>query len=209
MDRSAPRQRDRERTKQMLIDAALAIIREEGFTEMGVNAVSARAGVSKVLLYRYFGGLDGLYRAVAGEIDPLQARTAARLFDELESALPPQEIIRRTIVELHEALKNDDLTKNLLIWELTNQNSVTDALSAAREETGLRLTEEFRSHLSAAGAGEDIDLNALMALVTAGVFYLTLRSDTVDLFNGVDIGSREGWERIAAAIASLIERRPE
>lgn len=207
MDKSAPRQRDRERTKQAFIDAAIAIIRESGFTELGVNAVAERAGVSKVLLYRYFGGLSGLYRAVATEIDPLQSRAAARLLEELDTQDPPAEIIRRTIVELHDALKNDDLTKNLLIWELTNQNSVTEAMSVAREETGLQLTEEFRNRLSRAGVEDDIDLNALMALVTAGVFYLTLRSDSVDMFNGVNISSREGWERIAATLAGLIERR--
>lgn len=208
-----PNRRNKEQTKDRLIDAVIAIIRERGYEDVGVNAIAERAGVSKVLIYRYFGDLSGLYQAAAERLDPLQSRAANRLFEQFSSERATTEagkpaipsIIRRTIVDLHMALRDDELTKNLLIWELSNQNSITDALSKARERAGLELTDRYREILKEAGATGDVDLNALLALITAGVFYLTLRSDAVREFNGVDIGTDEGWERIASAVAALIE----
>lgn len=206
MSAEGPKHRDREQTKQKLVDAAIAIIKERGFGEVGVNAVSERAGVSKVLIYRYFGSLEGLFRAVADELDPLQSQAAHRMFSELDPEADLARILQRTIVELHNALKGDELTKNLLTWELSNQNAITEVLSAARERTGLELTEQVRTALSRRSGGEDLDIHALFAIVTAGVFYLTLRSDSVETFNGVDITTEEGWERIAAAVAGLLKQ---
>ena len=38
----------------------------------------------------------------------------------------------------------------------------------------------------------ELDMHALFAIITGAVFYLTLRSDAVTEFNGVDIGSDAG-----------------
>lgn len=202
--------RDKERTKERLIDAVVSIIRERGYEDVGVNAVAEQAGVSKVLIYRYFGDLEGLYRAAADRLDPLQSGAADRLFEQVEAsfssieAMDTSMVVRRTILDMHMALKHDELSKNLLIWELSHSNSITKAFSQAREETGLDLTEKYRHLLEAQSGTVPKDLNALLALITAGVFYLTLRSDAVDKFNGIDIGSEEGWNRIADAVAEII-----
>lgn len=52
--------RDRVRTEERILAAVGAILAEAGGSRrIGVNAVAARAGVDKVLIYRYFGGLEG------------------------------------------------------------------------------------------------------------------------------------------------------
>lgn len=204
-DSETQKTRDRERTKQKLLDAALAIIRERGFSELGVNAVAERAGVSKVLIYRYFGDLTGLYRALADVIDPLQARAADRMLGELGPETGPETLVERTIMDLHRALADDELTKQLLIWELNHRNALTDTFSEARERTGLAMTEAFEKRLRETTDPGDIDVHALLALVTAGVFYLTLRSDNVSEFNGVDITTEEGWRRIARTLSRLLD----
>lgn len=196
------KQRDREQTRSRLVDAVVTIIRERGFTDVGINSVAERAGVSKVLIYRYFGGLDGLLDEVADRIDPLQSRTARALIENLDPNASVAGVIRRIVMDLHMALKKDDLTKNLLVWELANKNALTDAFSAARERTGLGLTREFSERFGA----EIRDPNAVLAILTAAVFYLTLRSDSVTDYNGIDISSEQGWRRIADAIADLVSK---
>jgi AcrR family transcriptional regulator len=203
-DSPTGRQRDRGRTERKLVEAAIGIIREEGFAGLGVNAVAERAGVSKVLIYRYFGDLDGLYRAVAEAVDPLQSRTAERMLDDIDDDASVEDVVRRMVRDLHAALSVDELTKQLLIWELSHENAITRAFSAARERTGLELTERFRTTLAARDDVGDLDVNALLALLTAGVFYLTLRSERVDSFNGVDIATADGWDRLAGAVARLV-----
>ena len=61
--------RDRERTKARIVDAVAGLLIRSGFRTVGVNAVAAAAGVDKVLIYRYFGGLAGLLEVVAAEPD--------------------------------------------------------------------------------------------------------------------------------------------
>jgi TetR/AcrR family transcriptional regulator len=58
------RQRDAERTRQALIDAALVEFARKGREGARVHDIAARAGVNKQLISYYFGGKDGLYDAI-------------------------------------------------------------------------------------------------------------------------------------------------
>ena len=55
--------RNKEQTKQSLLDAVDSLVEESGYEALGINAVAAKAGVSKMLIYRYFGSLEGLIAA--------------------------------------------------------------------------------------------------------------------------------------------------
>ncbi|MEU4197815.1 TetR family transcriptional regulator [Kribbella sp. NPDC026611] len=59
------RQRDPERTKKLLLDAAVIEFGARGFGGARVSEIATRAGVNKQLISYYFGGKEGLYRAVA------------------------------------------------------------------------------------------------------------------------------------------------
>lgn len=206
---------------QRLVDAAIDILKNDGFERLGVNAIAERAAVSKILIYRYFGGLSGLLRAVGAELDPLQSKAADELLQtskrgSSDSAAPPQpgDVIENVVMKLHEAMNNDDLTKQLLIWELNRHNDVTATMSEVREEIGLSLTERFARLLLKDRSSGGLDINALFAVITAAVTYLTLRSDVVSEYNGIDIHSKEGWSRIASTLkllvdAALPEREPQ
>ena len=52
--------KDRERTEKKILDAVGSIIAGDGFEGIGINAVAQQAGVSKMLIYRYFEGLNEL-----------------------------------------------------------------------------------------------------------------------------------------------------
>lgn len=52
--------KDRELTEKRILEAVGNIIENDGFEKTGVNAIAQRAGVSKMLIYRYFGGVDEL-----------------------------------------------------------------------------------------------------------------------------------------------------
>jgi AcrR family transcriptional regulator len=206
VQRNRPVRRDREATKRRLIESTIEILRGEGFNQVGVNAVAERAGVGKTLIYRYFGGLPGLLRAVADHLDTLQSEAANRLLAKADPAASPGEVMEEVVMEWHRALKNDHLSKQLLAWELTQQNEFTDAMAVAREEVGLQLTRRYTQLLRSKGVMTELDLNALLALVSAGIFYLTLRSDAVSMYNDVDIQSVDGWRRIAGALKLLLDR---
>lgn len=49
-------------TEKRLLEAVSKIIEEEGFTQIGINRIAKKAQCDKVLIYRYFGGLDGCWQ---------------------------------------------------------------------------------------------------------------------------------------------------
>lgn len=87
-DRVATRARRTERREQLL-EAALEVIRREG-SGASMQAMAARAGITKPVLYRYFGDRDGLLSAVAG-------RFADELVSRLEVAFARHDTPRRRL----------------------------------------------------------------------------------------------------------------
>jgi TetR/AcrR family transcriptional regulator len=59
------RQRDPERTRERILEAALAEFGAKGYAGARVNQIAQRAGVNGQLISYYFGGKEGVYREVA------------------------------------------------------------------------------------------------------------------------------------------------
>ncbi|MDI1434429.1 MULTISPECIES: TetR/AcrR family transcriptional regulator [Polyangium] len=62
------RQRDADRTRTAILDAARTLFSTRGFTNTGVREVAELAGVNSALVGRYFGSKEGLYRATLERI---------------------------------------------------------------------------------------------------------------------------------------------
>lgn len=195
--------RDKAATKERLLNAAIELLGDKGFDALGVNAVADRAGVSKVLIYRYFGSLEGLLEEVGRRLDPasigaMEKLVATRLAEG--ASLP--EVLEEALFELQALLETDPLTQALLVWELSSENELTRTFARVREEAGERLNRLIRRHLP---AESDLDLEAIIALLSGGVYYLTLRRRFVSSYNEVPIDSRDGWRRVARAGRSMLE----
>lgn len=99
------RQRDAERSRELLLAAALDEFAKRGFAGARVQEIAAKAGLNKQLINYYFGGKEGLYRA-------LQQAWLTR-----EAALlPPDGSLEEIAVAyLHNSLEDQRMTR-LLIW---------------------------------------------------------------------------------------------
>lgn len=60
--------RDPQRTRQAIMDAAVAEFGARGLHGASVNEIAARAGVNKRMIYHYFGNKEALYLAVLERI---------------------------------------------------------------------------------------------------------------------------------------------
>jgi TetR/AcrR family transcriptional regulator len=59
------RQRDPDRTRKLILDAAAAEFAAHGYAGARIGAIAARAGVNQQLISYYFDGKEGLYQAVS------------------------------------------------------------------------------------------------------------------------------------------------
>ncbi|MDP4185000.1 MAG: TetR/AcrR family transcriptional regulator, partial [Bacteroidota bacterium] len=119
-------QRNREATIKKLIEATGKIITREGFTALGINNIAAEAGVSKVLIYRYFGDLNGLIKEYAISKDYWLTEG----FNLLEQTNPPLlEFFQTAIVGQVRYLRNNPDLQEMMRWELSEKNEVTEYIA--------------------------------------------------------------------------------
>ena len=188
--------RNRPRTEARLREALAVVLAEGGFAALTPSAVARQAGVDKMLIYRYFGGLDGLVEAVANGPDFFPT------FDEICGgdpaalrALPIPERAAAMLDAYARLLMARPMVLELMVWELVERNELTAIMETAREEMGLRLGRELFEDVR-----DPQTMGAVTALLAAGVTYLALRRRKIRWFNGVDLRADEGWAQIRQAV---------
>ncbi len=192
-------QRDREETRKEILAAMGRILARKGSKGLGINAIAREARVDKVLIYRYFGGLEELYRAFAleGNTFPSLEELAEGRVAELPG-LPPAELAKLLILGFGRAIRRRPITREIMRWELQERNELTDEISKERERQSLQW-------LSLAPALPGVDLAAVASILAAGQVYLTLKGKTTDHYNGIELNSKAGWKRIEDAVALLCD----
>jgi AcrR family transcriptional regulator len=190
------KKRDRERTKGKILKAVGEVIEQHGTEKVGVNLIARTAGVNKVLIYRYFESVDGLMEQYvkSGEY----TSTMADDYIENMTLVPPNER-RKALTGLMQTFLTDlrerKATRDLLRWEIGTGKSM---LSDARNQIATRIVDKV-------GELPDFkDTSALMAFLTAGIYYMTIATDYREKMIDVDLHTDEGWKRIENVIERII-----
>jgi AcrR family transcriptional regulator len=190
--------RDRARTEATIVAAAREVLADAGFQGFGVNAVARRAGCDKQLIYRYFGGLEGLVAALGADL-------ANWLEDSLAAPdqAPPAtyaELAERLVLRFLDALRGNQIVQRIAAWEISDPSPLVAQLSAARGMAMMRWVMRTRGDLT---PPEGIDAPALNALLIGAVQQLVLAGASTGGFVGVPLKSEEDWARIRAAVVRL------
>lgn len=188
--------KDRDLTEKKILDAVGNIIIHEGFENIGVNSVAQKAGVSKMLIYRYFGSLDELITKYILQkdywinitVDPVKSSNLSRSIKQL---------FRQQIAQLRE----DTTLKRLYRWELSAKNASTNRLREKREKNGCQLIK-IVSELTHSSEKE---VAALATILSASISYLALSEELNPTYNGINLQSEKGWEQIAEGMDLIID----
>jgi AcrR family transcriptional regulator len=193
------RQRDAGRTRAAILTAAKDLLAERGFAGWGVNGIARAAGCDKQLIYRYFGGLDGLAEAIGEDVAGwLEAALAAK--PDAPSATSYAELMGRLAVALLDALRSNRLAGRIIAWELAEPSPLAARFSAAR---GKALAAWVARERGALQRPAGVDAPMINALLVAGVQQLALAEAMGGRFMGIDLSDEAGWERVRAAIAAM------
>ncbi|AAK24629.1 TetR/AcrR family transcriptional regulator [Caulobacter vibrioides] len=198
--KSARLARNRPHTEARLRAATEALLVEGGFSALTPSAIGRRAGVDKMLIYRYFGDLPGLIRAIAFAPDFFPTFEDHCEGDTVEAllALPVGARAARILERNARALLARPVVLELMVWELVERNELTAIMEEARELLGLRLMAELFPDVA-----DKTRLSAASAVLAGGIAYLALRRRKIRWFNGLDLKSDDGWTQIAAAIETM------
>jgi AcrR family transcriptional regulator len=188
--------KDRETTEKRILDAVGYIILEEGFEKIGVNAVAQRAAVSKMLIYRYFGGVEELIARYIFQKDYwINISIESDKIQDVNKFL--KTIFRKQILLLRE----DIIIKRLYRWELSINNSMINEIRAKRESNGCQLVDII-SKLTKSTSKE---VASLASIISASISYMALLEELNPIYNGIDLQSNAGWEQIAEGIDLIVD----
>jgi TetR/AcrR family transcriptional regulator len=184
------RQRDAERSRRALLDAALVEFAAKGLAGARVSEIADRAGVNRQLISYYFDGKDGLYRAL---VEHWLAREEA--FGAAE--LPFDELVARYV---------EDSVENRELHRLFVRESLEDAAPAGQGRVGISEADvaDLGRRQRDGEIADDLDpaflLLALQGAVSAGITF----PDDVRRLTGLDPTTGEFADRYAEQLRRIV-----
>ncbi|GAA4403888.1 TetR/AcrR family transcriptional regulator [Nibrella viscosa] len=191
-------QRDRAQTEQKLIDAVGQIIHNEGIDEVGINRIANRAGVNKILIYRYFGGLNGLMDAYVQQAKPV-INTPMLDVNALKSA-SLEEIYQTAceyIISEFRQLRQNTEAREFLRKNLFDPDSFHNPLGAEREKQANEMIEGLSRLIGTPHA------QGFAAIVASAMMLLTFLSQSTKVMMGLDLSTDEAWTKIEDALRQI------
>ena len=188
--------KDREHTEKRILEAVGSIIENDGFEKIGVNAIAQRAGVSKMLIYRYFRGIDELIAQYLLQKD-YWANTDMNIIKPSDIGGSLKRLFREQVIRL----RNDITLKRLCRWELSTENENISRLRERREQNGCNLIKR----VSQLTCSQDSEVASLASIISASISYLSLMEERNPIYNGIDLRSDNGWEQIIKGIDLIID----
>ena len=191
--------RDRSATEQAILTAAKEVLAEDGFTAFGINAIARKAGCDKQLIYRYFGGLDGLVDAIGKDLSDLFAELLAE--PESGDCSNYAEFVEHLLLALLQAFRSSDLLLRIAAWEVIDPSAMTKRLAKVRGAVLGEWINERRGNLV---IPTGTDTGAINATLIAAVQHLALSARAVGSFGGVALETDEDWARIRRALSAMV-----
>ncbi len=194
---------DKEKTRQKLIKAVGSILIKEGFQNIKINRVEAVSGVSKKLIYRYFGGLEGLIKEYLEQRDfwNIQIKQTEGRFYNTATPLEKQEICAILEEQFHFFHKSPEMQK-IILWGISEKNKTLKKIANNREKFG----EPVFKKADLTFKDSDIDFRAVSGTIVAAIYYMILHGKMLGTtVCEIDITKTEGRERYLNTFKKIID----
>jgi AcrR family transcriptional regulator len=200
--RSIAARRDSGETKTRILDALGRVIARDGLATVGINALAREAQADKVLIYRYFGDLDGVYRAYAERSDFWYSNS--EMLDGIEPSRVTLPQATKLCLRRHASeIRKRPVTLAVLAAEAAQRTPLVIALEAVRERRATELMAWLTAHYE---LPQGFDLEAIAMLLGAAINYLAARSRTIGVMSGVGMKTDKDWDRILTAADQIVDR---
>lgn len=197
MEKDEKIRRNRAKTTQRIVEALEDVIAERGLEGVGVNRIAEKANVSKVLIYRYFGGMEGLleYYVKMGKLFPV---FTPAVLDQIRP-LHESDVARiwyRQVIQTYRYFRTFKAAREILKASVIENDSIAQTTAQAQDEEMTRLVSQL-SFVKGA------DTQAISAVVLGAMTYLTIMAQNDHTMISIDLRSEEGWQRIENAIKTI------
>jgi AcrR family transcriptional regulator len=172
------RQRDAERTRQRILDAALAEFAAKGTAGARVRSIAERAGVNTQLISYYFGGKQGLYQEVV------------RRWHQREDTIGAEQLSLADLVTAYlDAGFDQPEFMRIFVWEGLTGGAFPDEWPEADGEDPE--VTAFRARQAAGELADDLDPAYVLVFLMGAVLTPVAMPQTIERICGVAADSEE------------------
>lgn len=192
--------RDKEKTKQKLLNAVGKILKTKGYSGLMVSKIAAVAGFDKKLIYEYFGSTDKLIDEYIKSQDYWSKFAPEGDIDLSDGG---KEMSKLAILNQFETLKKNKELQKILVWEMSESRPILKKLLDQREEVG----EELFKNITDPHFGDKAEeYRAITAILVAGIYHLNLYTGhNGSTFCGIEMKTEEGRKKIEKALVDIID----
>lgn len=199
--------KNKEQTKRRILRTVERLLVDEGFSALGINRIANETGVAKVLIYRYFGDLDGLLNTFVTSPDFWPTRDEIIDLPDAEFfALDLRERIKRVMFNFAAALRKRPQTMAILAWEMSGNPSLTRVMEDALAQFTRQITESISGNGN--GKATHPQLPQMLSVLSAGMVHLGLAYQHHQRFAALRLESPDDWKRVLKAFATLLDNMP-
>ncbi len=199
------RERNKDKSKKQFLEAVGQILQLKGYEGLKVNDIAQTAGLDKKLIYKYFGGTDGLLDEYIHSKDYW---SNVNIDIDLEKVTDHGKAIGSQLLhnQFDYVFQNKEFQK-ILLWGLSEERESLKKLTDDQEENG----EALFSNVTDPHFGEKaVDFRAVMAILISGAYYLNLYTNSNgSIFCGIDLQQEAGRDKIKQALTFLLDQTYE
>ena len=195
--------KDKEETKLKLIKATGEIFMAKGYSGLNASKIADTAGVSKTLVYRYFGNVQELFKAYLIYKD-YWISFEDKVDDLLEANRHDsgKELAKNTLENQIGYFLHSKEMQQIIRWQITEPNDISRSVADSREQMG----EQMFGIIDPYFKDSDVNFRALMAVSVAGIYFLVLNAKiNGSTFCGIDLNKNEDIKEVEKAVKQLVD----
>lgn len=179
-----------------MLNAIEVLVTQRGFIDIPVTDFIAEAKIDPSIFYRRYTSVYDVYRDLAKRSD-FWVKDDVNLFEF--DRLGDKKYLATVIQKVRRELDSNIVMQKLLLWELSDENEITKHSSWLRDNLNCKALFYYKHIFK----GADFNMLAMMAIVIAGIYFLTLHRG-IATFCMIDFGNDEGKKILDDSIEQFI-----
>jgi AcrR family transcriptional regulator len=144
--------------REQLVDAALAVILEQGYSGVSIEAVARKAGVTRPVVYDHFPNLGRLLHALVEREERISLEQLEQVVPDDPGDHDPIELLAGGVRRFLEAVASRPATWRIILLPLEGTPSIVrDHVETNRARTQERIAKLVRWALTQPGLPKDLD----------------------------------------------------
>lgn len=197
--------REKARTMNKIVNAVGKVLKKHGYPGLSIANIATEAKVDRKLIYTYFENLDNLVETFIQKRDYWKTKAKSTISTLLNQDVISQNEMQNLLIGQFDIVMKDEILQRILQWELSEDKDILRKLANSREEIGEQLIQRYEKSF----IESNVDIRAVLALQTAGLYYLAMHAQTNgSTFCGLDLNLDVDRERIINALKMILNKTP-